>query len=206
MKVLLGVTGSVAATLTTKLCKSLNEQITIVLTDNAAKFYYNTGLNIYDKSPEFYNNTNQIPTAIVRNDMEWEERYEKGDDILHIKLAQESDILIIAPVSANTLAKMANGICDNLLTCIIRAWGSKPMILAPAMNTEMWNSPFTAAHLEIIRKVYNVRIVPPVSKMLACGYEGMGAMADIKDIVATKDCVKLLLKCATDIGEKLELN
>lgn len=73
---------------------------------------------------------------------------------------------------------MAGGLCDNLLTCIIRAWDfNKPLFVAPAMNTFMWNSPFTQKHLDLISQL-GVSVVPPITKKLACGDYGNGAMAE----------------------------
>jgi phosphopantothenoylcysteine decarboxylase len=92
--------------------------------------------------------------------------------------------MLIAPLDANTMAKIANGLCDNLLTCILRAWDmTKPVILCPAMNTHMWNHPFTTKHLNIIEKELNYTIIPPIKKKLACGEDGLGAMASLTDIL-----------------------
>ena len=71
-----------------------------------------------------------------------------GDPVAHIELRRWADALVIAPLSANTLAKAAAGMADGLLTCVLRAWDwNKPALLAPAMNTAMWESPLTEAHL-----------------------------------------------------------
>ena len=75
-------------------------------------------------------------------------RYRRGDPVLHIALRQWADLLIVAPLDANTLAKFALGLSDNFLTCVFRAWDfSRPVVLAPAMNTLMWQSPVTLRHL-----------------------------------------------------------
>lgn len=93
-------------------------------------------------------------------------------------------MLVVAPLSANSLAKLANGLCDNLLTCIVRAWDpAKPMLLAPAMNTLMWANPFTARHLNEVRSVYGAQVIDVVSKKLACGDVGAGAMASAGTII-----------------------
>jgi phosphopantothenoylcysteine decarboxylase len=93
-------------------------------------------------------------------------------------------VFVVAPLSADTLAKLAAGLCDNLLTSVARAWDwAKPFVVAPAMNTAMWEHPVTARQLaELVR--WGVRVVPPVSKALACGDVGNGALAPIDSIVA----------------------
>jgi len=110
---------------------------------------------------------------------EWHSWQRVGDEVLHIELRRWADIFIIAPLSANSLAKLANGMADNLLTCVARAWDHQAanMLVAPAMNTCMWTGPFTAAHLATLYNM-GVAILPPISKRLACGDTGVGAMAE----------------------------
>jgi phosphopantothenoylcysteine decarboxylase len=123
-----------------------------------------------------------------------------GDPVLHIQLRDWADIALVAPLSAHTLAKIAGGLCDDTLTCILRAWdfrptgnrqvtntNSKPILLAPAMNTAMWNHPLTQQQFQIIQSFSAsdtsiVKVLPPVVKTLACGDIGTGAMADLADI------------------------
>ncbi|XP_074863461.1 phosphopantothenoylcysteine decarboxylase isoform X4 [Carettochelys insculpta] len=91
--------------------------------------------------------------------------------------------MLVAPLDANTLAKIANGICDNLLTCVIRAWDlSKPLLFCPAMNTAMWEHPITARQVKQL-KDFGYTEVPCVVKKLVCGDEGPGAMAEVCTIV-----------------------
>ena len=97
--------------------------------------------------------------------------------------------MVVAPLDANTLAKFTSGICDNLLTCTMRAWDPvKPMFLCPAMNTFMWQHPITLQQLDIISKwsqsYYgnNLILIEPVPKQLMCGDVGQGAMASTADI------------------------
>ena len=116
--------------------------------------------------------------------------YHRQDPVIHIELRKWADCLLIAPISANTLAKIFNGICDNLLTSVVRAWDfSKPIVVAPAMNTAMWNHPLTSEQLDKIAS-WGAVIVHPVSKTLACGDIGVGALASVEDIlVKVKKCI-----------------
>jgi len=174
MNILLGVTGSVAATLTPKLVKELCNlgNVRIILTESATVFC-------------------PLTAMVYRDEDEWtweKERkiYKKDDPVLHIELRDWADVLVIAPLTANTLAKMAIGLCDNLLTSVFRAWNwTKPVVVAPAMNTLIWENPFTSRHLYQLEELFRDKfhIVPPQSKMLACGDQGEGAMAQIDDIV-----------------------
>ena len=85
----------------------------------------------------------------------------RGDPVLHIELRKWADLLIVAPLDANTLAKFALGLSDNCLTCVFRAWDfAKPVILAPAMNTFMWESPVTLRHLRQLLEDRSARTAP----------------------------------------------
>uniref|UniRef100_A0A8D0ESI6 Phosphopantothenoylcysteine decarboxylase n=1 Tax=Strix occidentalis caurina TaxID=311401 RepID=A0A8D0ESI6_STROC len=96
----------------------------------------------------------------------------RSDPVLHIELRRWADLMLVAPLDANTLAKLANGICDNLLTCVIRAWDlSKPLLFCPAMNTAMWEHPITAQQVEQL-KGFGYTEIPCVVKKLVCGDEG----------------------------------
>jgi phosphopantothenoylcysteine decarboxylase len=104
---------------------------------------------------------------------------------MHIELRRWADVLLIAPLDAHTLAKLALGMADNCLTCVYRAWDrTRPIVLVPAMNTLMWEHPATARHLRQIAEDVGpaLRVVPPISKRLACDDVGMGAMAE-RDVI-----------------------
>lgn len=126
---------------------------------------------------------------------EWKKPWVRGDKILHIELRRWAHVLIVAPLSANTLAKMVNGISDNLLTSVLRAWDTTGMVdqrrkyvfVAPAMNTAMWRHPITAKQVRVLEEEVGwrewVRVLRPTEKELACGDTGDGAMMDWREIV-----------------------
>ena len=95
--------------------------------------------------------------------------------------------MLIAPLGANTMAKICNGICDNLLTQVTRAWHFEndkyPFIVAPAMNTMMYEHPITDLQLKYLQDTLKAKVLPTVLKKLMCGDEGYGAMIDVQTIV-----------------------
>lgn len=108
------------------------------------------------------------------------------DEIEHIELAKWADLMLVAPATANTIGKIAHGLADNLLTSTVFALPKKtPLLLAPAMNTRMWENPLLQENLKTIRKFYkNCLLIEPRKSLLACGEEGMGAMAEISELFA----------------------
>ena len=182
--VLLGVSGSVAAIYTPQLHDELRQaghDVKIVATKASLYFFDPTVI------PTAGVGTRNRDVVILDED-EWPgESYQRGDPVLHIELRRWADVLLIAPLDANTLAKLALGITDNCLTCVYRAWDrSRPAILAPAMNTLMWEHPVTARHIAQIAEDLgtSLRVVSPVSKQLACEDVGTGAMAERDAILA----------------------
>ncbi|WVQ67630.1 uncharacterized protein L199_005833 [Kwoniella botswanensis] len=118
---------------------------------------------------------------------EWSDWKKVGEPILHIELRRWADLVVIAPCSANTLAKIAGGLCDNLATSLLRALSpSTPVIVCPAMNTHMYQHKFTAKHLRILQEQLEYLILGPQgSGILACGDDGPGKMTDWREIVFT---------------------
>lgn len=156
----------------------------------------------------------QPALRIWRDADEWDGYAAVGDDtVLHVELAKRNQLLLLAPLCANTLANAALGLCPNLLGCVLRAWYydldaafagpiaarcgahsvARPVLAAPAMNTVMWYQKVTRAHVEAL-EARGVKIVPPVAKTLACGDLGMGAMATPPEIV--REAVELLRRHA----------
>lgn len=185
MRIVLGSTGSVAALLTEKLAAALcddGHEVCIVPTERAMFFIERARINP-DDPMDWVNLIEGKSAFIIEDKYEWPPRWKKGDQVTHIHLREWADVMIIAPITANTLTKCAVGLCDNLLTSLVYCWDpAKPVMIAPAMNTMMWNNPLTQQHLNML-KTREWEIIPPVSKVLACGDEGMGAMAHIDDIV-----------------------
>ncbi len=205
--ILLGVTGSVAAIKTPALFDALRgagHQVKVVATQPSLYFF--DPLELDPARPQ------RNPAVVVLDEDEWPGRadgrkYQRTDEVLHIELRRWADLFLIAPLDANTLAKLAAGLADNCLTCVWRAWEpARPVVLAPAMNTLMWEHPLTLRHLRqlaadagapaaeplalddtidwINRHFLRLRVVAPQSKLLACGDVGVGALASLGQIVA----------------------
>jgi phosphopantothenoylcysteine decarboxylase len=195
-RVLLGVTGSVAAIYTPQLYEDLRQaghEVRIVATRSACYFFDVAAIDPVD---------GQRNKAVVTLDEdEWpNSRYERGDPVLHIELRRWADVLLIAPCDANTLGKLALGITDNCLTCVYRAWDrARPVVLAPAMNTLMWEHPATDRHLAQITADLRqaLRVVMPIEKKLACDDVGVGAMAGRAEILAAIPSTKIEQKNVT---------
>ncbi|RMH63526.1 MAG: phosphopantothenoylcysteine decarboxylase [Calditrichaeota bacterium] len=171
MKITLGISGSIAAYRMPNLISQMVKQgheVKTILTEPARAFVTPQALAVMSNH------------ACHTDADEWHNQA----GVLHIELARWCDLFLIAPLSANTLAKLAAGMCDNLLTSAVRALKERPLLLAPAMNTAMWDNPFTAQHLDRLRRIYQAEIIPPVSKVLADGEEGMGALAEDAQILA----------------------
>jgi phosphopantothenoylcysteine decarboxylase len=194
VRIILGMTGSVASVLYEKLITELQTvaPVDVIVTEKTKHFvHFPTLCDALEKNNGFlYQDLDEwtwkrTPTT---DNSSWIKSYwEKNDPVLHIDLRDRSGVLVVAPCSANTLAKLANGLTDNLLTSVARAWDmTRLKIVAPAMNTHMWEHPATQEHIKTLEN-WGWIVIPPQSKMLACGTEGMGAMANISDIV---DAVK----------------
>ncbi|XP_011097200.1 probable phosphopantothenoylcysteine decarboxylase isoform X2 [Sesamum indicum] len=172
-RILLAASGSVAAIKFANLCHCFSEWAEVKAVATKASLHFIDRVS-FPKD-----------VTVYTDEDEWSMWKKIGDNVLHIELRRWADIMVIAPLSANTLGKIAGGLCDNLLTCIVRAWDySKPMFVAPAMNTFMWNNPFTERHLMVIDDL-GISLIPPVTKRLACGDYGNGAMAEPSLIYST---------------------
>jgi phosphopantothenoylcysteine synthetase/decarboxylase len=168
-RITLGVTGSIAAykaaDLTSQLIK-YGAEVQIVMTKSAAQFITPMTLQIMSRRP-------------VAIDM-WEE----GRNSIpgHIEIADSSDLLLVAPLTANTMAEFVHGLAPDLLTSVYLATRG-PVLLCPAMNGKMYEHPATQANLQTLRSRGHA-VVDPAEGMLACGYEGLGKLAPVDEIVA----------------------
>lgn len=143
---------------------------------------------ILTKASENFISRGEIPShiRIWRDKDEWETWHGRSDPVIHIELRRWADILVIAPLSANTLGKIALGLCDNLLTCVVRAWNTQyPILIAPAMVSAAYNHPATKAHLKVIKEEMKwIEVLKPVEKVVGSyGDIGLGGMMDWNEIV-----------------------
>lgn len=170
MNIVLGVTGSIsaykAADITSRLAKA-GHDVNIILTEGGSRFITPLALQTLSK--------NKVHT----------EFFEEGipKEVKHITLAENADILVIAPASANIIGKIAAGIADDLLSATVMAAAvTTPVYLAPAMNTNMFENPIVRGNIEKLKSL-GYRFIEPKESLLACGVTGKGALADVDDIV-----------------------
>lgn len=161
--ILLGITGGIAAyksaALTSALVK-LHANVEVVMTENATKFI----------TPLTFEQLTGRKTLVDTFDRNFTRQVE------HIALADRTDLVIVAPATANVCAKLAHGLADDMLTTTILACKC-PKLIAPAMNTNMYENPVTQDNLQLLRK-YGWNVIEPASGRLACGAVGKGKMPD----------------------------
>jgi phosphopantothenoylcysteine decarboxylase len=169
--ILLGVTGSIAAYKAADIAsrlKKLGHEVHCVMTRDAAQFI--TALTLQTLS--------QHPVTIdlfADGEGDWRPG--------HLQLADGADLLVVAPATANVIAKLALGIADDALTTIALALRPKAKVLvAPAMNGKMWLHPATQANVKMLQS-RGVEFIGPDKGLLACGYEGIGRLWDVDQIV-----------------------
>lgn len=169
--VLLGVTGGIACYKSANLASALVKQganVQVVMTRNATEFI----------GPHTFESLTGNRVSVDTFDRNYQFQVE------HIALADQADLVLVAPATANVLAKLAHGLADDMLTTTILACNC-PKIAAPAMNTKMYENPITQDNLDILRK-YGWEIVEPASGRLACGAVGKGKMPEPEDLL---ECV-----------------
>jgi phosphopantothenoylcysteine decarboxylase / phosphopantothenate---cysteine ligase len=167
--ILLGISGGIAAYKCCELIRRLRDQghaVQVVLTENAQHFVSATTLQALSGQP-------------VRSSL-WDAAAEAA--MGHIELARWADVMLIAPASANTMAKLAHGFASDLLSTLVLA-SAAPLLLAPAMNQQMWAHPATQANLQTLQ-ARGVRCIGPNSGAQACGDVGAGRMAEVPELLA----------------------
>ena len=173
-RVLFGVTGSIAAYKAAEWVRALVQEealVQVILTEAAERFVTPLSFATLSGAP-------------VQRDL----FAGAGEDpIMHISLSREADVFLIAPASAQTIAKLATGMADNLLTAAVLA-ARIPVLLCPAMNVNMYRHPATQANLRRLRQ-YGYLVLEPGSGELACGEVGEGRLADWADSLDRKSVV-----------------
>ena len=167
--IVLGVTGSIAAYKAAELVRLMKGRewdVSVIMTRSALQFVGEITFRTLSRNP-------------VATDM-----FEKTDiwDVAHITLADRADALVIAPCTANVIAKLTHGLADDTLSCTALATRA-PIVIAPAMNGKMWEHPATQSNVKTLEQ-RGVRFVDVESGDLACGYEGRGRLASLDVIMA----------------------
>lgn len=180
VNILLGVTGGVAAYKAVAVASKLTADgatVKTVMTESACEL-------VRPKSFEAVTGL-----AVFTSLWSCPEEYRIG----HVSLADWADVIVVAPATANIIAKIANGICDDLLSTLLCAAFRKPVLLAPAMNNNMWESPAVQKNIQIIRDM-GFEITGPTKGRLACGTEAVGRMAEPEDIIKAIEKIVLKIK------------
>ncbi|MCX5709347.1 MAG: hypothetical protein NT088_01255 [Candidatus Omnitrophica bacterium] len=166
--IILGVTASIAIYKACDLVRRLRDagySVTVVMTSEAEELI----------KPIVFQSLsgNKVYTGMFSDPEEWE--------IEHISLADKADLVLVAPATANIIAKVAAGICDDLLTCVISATKA-PVLIAPAMNTNMYKNKITQNNIKALKSL-GYKFVEPREGKLACGKSGIGCLAEVETIV-----------------------
>ncbi len=169
LKVLLGVSGGIAAYKAVDLASKLTSggaQVKTVMTEAACEL-------VGPKSFEAV-----TASAVYRSLWNTSEEYK----ISHISLVEWADVVVVAPATADIIGKIANGMCDNLLSTVLCACWAKPVLLAAAMNDNMWTNPAVQQNVRLVKEM-GFELIGPEKGRLACGVEAMGRMSEPKDIL-----------------------
>ncbi|MDH5225171.1 MAG: bifunctional phosphopantothenoylcysteine decarboxylase/phosphopantothenate--cysteine ligase CoaBC [Actinomycetota bacterium] len=184
-RVLLGVTGGVAAFKAAHVARLLiaaGAEVTVVMTEAATRFVGSDTFAALTGRPVY--------TSL----------WERPGEVLHVRLAHEHDLVVVAPATANLLAKLASGLADDLLTCTLLEYQG-PTVVAPAMHTGMWEHPATRHNVRTLAE-RGVRFVGPVEGALAHGDEGLGRMSEPEEIVGASSAA-LASSPASDLAGRV---
>ena len=169
--IVLGVTGSIAAHKAVDVCSLLTKagaDVHVVMTADAREFITPLPFKTLSRNP--------VVTSLYDEEDGWRPT--------HIRLADEADLLLVAPATANTIAKLAHGQSDDALGCIALALNAEAkLMIAPALNGKMWEHPATRTNVATLTE-RGARFIGPAEGDLACGYEGLGRLAGVEEIAA----------------------
>ncbi|MGE3609857.1 MAG: bifunctional phosphopantothenoylcysteine decarboxylase/phosphopantothenate--cysteine ligase CoaBC [Bacteriovoracaceae bacterium] len=175
MKYLLAVSGSIACYKSLDITRMLvkqGHQVRVILTAGALEFIKAETFRYLGADQVYLPQDDFNPNLI-----------QKGENVLHVELAKWADKLIVAPLSANTLARLSLGLNNDLLGSVYLAFGARPILFFPAMNTQMWKSPATQNHLQKLKEISNLGLINPVSGQLVCGDIGEGKFPEVNAVV-----------------------
>lgn len=176
--VVLAVTAGIAAYKSANIVRDLraaNAEVLVIMTPGATEFITPLTLETLSRNP--------VAVGMFDRGNQW--------DLEHISLADRADLLLVAPATANIIGKAANGIADDLVsTTILTVMSTVPVLMAPAMNTRMWENPVVKRNVEVLRS-FGVKFVGPEEGRLADGRSGMGRMSEVEDILkAAEDAIR----------------
>jgi phosphopantothenoylcysteine decarboxylase/phosphopantothenate--cysteine ligase len=187
MNLLIGVTGGISAYKACNLCSlaiKAGHSVRVVMTDSAQHFVGPVtfaGLTGHEVMLDTF-----------------------SDAMAHIDIAKWADVMCVAPLTANTLSKLAVGLADDALTTVCMALpAGRPVVLGPAMNTEMWNNPVIVRNLRWLKELQRFTVVAPAVKRLACGDTGPGGLAEPIEILAA--CEKAHVGRTTGLATPLSV-
>jgi len=167
-EIILGVTGSIASYKACEIIRALQDEafgVTVVMTEEAKEFITPLTLGALSR--------NKVYTEMFSDAETW--------DIEHVSLAERASLVLIAPATANIIAKLACGICDNLLSCVTLATRAS-VLIAPAMNTNMYEHKVTQGNITKLKNL-GYKFIGPVKGKLANGKVGLGHLASVEEIV-----------------------
>ncbi len=170
-KIALGICGSIAAYRACDFVRELYRQgasrVMVMMTDTATEFV----------SPLTFHSLSREP--VITNELAMDDISPNPDGTpMHVKIAQEADALVIMPATQNTLSKLAQGLSGDIISTTFMTFTDKPVVIAPAMNTRMWEHPLFKKNLDTLTSLENVSVVTPTSGLLACGETGDGHLAE----------------------------
>ena len=190
--IVIGVPGGIACYKVLDLIKELRRngsKVHVIMTEHATHL---VDIKDFEKA-----SGNEVQINLFHPKINYKEYVKKNKPIKHISLADIADIFIICPATANVIGKVANGIADDLLTTSITATIA-PVLICPAMNVKMWKNPIVQENAKKLKRL-SYHFVEPEYGDLACGYKGVGRLANIKKIL---DRIELLIKQRNDLKGK----